>query len=354
MHGWLPTIVAVALSAGAVAVADTLELGNGETFSGTAVRVTEGTLVFRTSLAGQMMVPMDTVAALATEKNLVITLADGRVVYGRLAHGDGGARILPLEGGAPIPITLGEVRETAALPATPGTEAETPARLDVGAEAGVRLRDGNTRRVEPLGRLSLSQGDADQRLDAELVVERDDTGRFPGYARMRTGWQTQPGVAGAYAAGTFLRNTDAALDARVQLSLGLHKRLFGDEGANTLDWRTGIAVQYEAWDTQTLHENDSRQYPDKARTEGAAEAELQLRYARAIWGGGRIENRFILYPSLTGPGDFRAQSETAVSWPVTPALQLRLNFELYYESNPPFPGLSSWESSVGAGVRFEF
>ena len=101
--------------------ADILVLEDGERLSGQVVRVTGGTLVFRTTLSGQMMVPMDTVETLATQGNLVISMRDERIHYGRFARQTGQPQILPLDGSPPRTVDLAQVEEALPIPSPPGS-----------------------------------------------------------------------------------------------------------------------------------------------------------------------------------------------------------------------------------------
>lgn len=342
------------------AVADTLSLNATETLTGAVTRVTGGTLVFRTSLAGQMMVPMDTIAALSSERNFVITTADGRVLYGRFAHTASGAAVEPLDGGAPVPVAYGEVEEAIPIPSAaqaeepaPGSPGEERGPLGLSVETGVQWREGNAGRVEPVGRIELSRPAAGGTLEAAAVVERADPGDFPGYARAEALWRGGGEGVSPYAGASVERNTDAALRVRAELGLGLQRLLFADPSTR-VEGAVGAGLLYEEWDAGIAEEQTGRRYWDSTRSGADVELQLQLRYSRALFQHWQLDGQLAVRPSLTDPGDFRALSDTALSYPVSPSVQVRLNLRFYYESDPPFSGLTPWETTVGAGVRFDF
>ena len=92
--------------AGVNASADVLVLDSGESLSGSLIRIKEGTLTFKTSLSGQMMVPVDTVKSLVTDKNYVVTRGDGATRYGRFSSRDAASVLIPLNGADAEPVDL--------------------------------------------------------------------------------------------------------------------------------------------------------------------------------------------------------------------------------------------------------
>lgn len=104
-------------------------LNNGESLSGTFSRIRENTLVFRTSLQGQMITPLDNVRTLSAGTPLYISMMDDRVYYGRLAVHENGQVIHPLDGGAPIRITVSDIQDTLPIP-TPTTGTDPTANGD--------------------------------------------------------------------------------------------------------------------------------------------------------------------------------------------------------------------------------
>ncbi|HNT87672.1 MAG TPA: hypothetical protein PKL84_07380, partial [Candidatus Hydrogenedentes bacterium] len=129
--------------AGAIVDADVVKLNDQDTLTGSVVRIVEGTLVFRTSLAGQVMAPMDTLRGLTTDANMVITLTGDKVLYGKFRNTPEGQQVVPLDGGPPAPLVLAEVAEAMPIPATAESPPEpvSAGDLDVGVETGLQWRD---------------------------------------------------------------------------------------------------------------------------------------------------------------------------------------------------------------------
>jgi len=103
---------------------DVIVLSNGDTLSGTFSRIRDNTLVFRTSLEGQMMTLLDNVRTVSSGTPFYIGLMNGQAHYGRFGVREGVQVILPLDGGAPVPVRLNDIKETLPIPTPPsGTEA---------------------------------------------------------------------------------------------------------------------------------------------------------------------------------------------------------------------------------------
>ena len=355
----MSALAALALLFALTAHADSVTLSSGETFTGQLSRIVEGTLVFRTTLSGQMMVPMDTVQRLSTERNFVVSLTDKRVHYGRLDVGkqDGHEQLVPIEGGSPIPFSLAEVTEAVPLrsaPAeSPGNATPSTSGLAMDVEAGARWREGNEGRVEPVGRLQLSGGEEGSRLTADVEVAHSGVDEAPGYASANLLVEDVSGATGPYGRFEALRNADAALAVRARLGLGLRHLLYEDDAAS-LALYAGGAAALEHWDAGLVPNDRERFWASDTKSTESLELELGLRYSQAVFGNSRLEGSVGVYPSLTEPGEFRASSDAVLRVPLNSAVQLRLNLRFYYESDPPFARLDPWETSVGAGFAVEF
>lgn len=344
----------VAIRAGA----DVVALNEQETLSGNVVRIVEGTLVFRTSLAGQMMVPMDTLQGLSTDGNLVITLAGGQVLYGKFKKAPEGQQVIPLNGGPPAPLTLAEVKEALPIPPTPETPPENVSEdaIEIGIETDLQWRDTSRTSTDLVGRVDLKRDTASQTISAHVLVGRDDPEYFPGLAEGAVEWRREGADRiGPYARVDAERDTGAGLDLRAQLTLGIQDVLWGDS-ADSLRGFAGLGAAYEAWDATVLEDRGQMRMLESEEEDSEKElnVQLRLRYSRAIFRTGAFDSDFIVYPSLTDLGEFRARSETSFTFPVTSTLKLRLNLRLDYDNAPGLTGLDEWGTSVGAGFRWDF
>lgn len=336
---------------------DVLVLGDKETLTGNVVRIEEGTLVFRTSLAGQMMVPMDTVHSISTERNFVITLSNGDVHYGKFASGSAGETIVPLNGEAAQAVTLAEVTEALAIPGTPRAGADDAApRWRATGETGLVLRDTNRESVEASARIELRGELERSRVEGSLSVSGDDLDKSPNQAGASVLLRdsVRAGIK-PYGEARLERDVDRGLDLQVELSLGLWDYLHeGEKGQ--LEWFAGLNLTYEDWDASEIEDRTSLSFGPGEDERAARESNLQLRlrYSRAIFHGSRLDEDLVLYPSVTDVGDFRARYETSVSVPLATKLRLRLNLRLDFDSDPELDGLDNWGATVGAGFQWDF
>jgi hypothetical protein len=354
---WTISLLVCCWAAGASA--DLLVLSDGESLSGQTVRIDEGVLVFRTSLAGQMMVPVDTLRTLTTDANLMLTMRDDQVLYGRLAVKEDQPCLRPIDGGEARPIDLANVVEALPIPSPPSAALESPDSLaawKASLETGVQQRTGNQTYADAFGRVRLSRESEKSSFRSDLLLERADADDFPRLFRgeselLRRGDRpSQP-----FAAFQAERDTSAALALRTGLSLGLSHAL-ASGGGQSLEALTGVNVAYEEWDAADLRESQNGFFLGEDRSSSGSELNLHLslRYARAFLQNSTLTSGLTLFPALSDLGDLRARTETAFSLPLTQRLQLRLNLLVDFDNDPQFRAMKKWGASVGAGINVDF
>jgi len=355
------TVFLLAMAAACCVHADTLVLRDGDRFSGRLLQVTDGVAVFKTALSGQMVAPMDTVEGLSTAGNLVVTLSDDRTLVGRFGQADGAPAVFPLQGDKePVSVDLAGVSEALPIPKPPRGERsvfdpETGTwRLGVGA--GAQFRQGERDYADAFVRIEAERSDSESRTRAGAMIERADGDEFPGVAEARTEWvrRRDEGVDPFVRVGVE-RDIYSALDVRAGLTLGLLDRIFGDDGQR-LEWLAGLNAAYEAWDVSTVRQRQGayRPFEDQRRRLREWNAHLGLRYQRALFGDGTWTSELTFLPSATDLGDFRARSESTVSWPLWNRLRLRFDVRLDYDDKPAFDDIEEFSSSVGASVQVDF
>lgn len=84
------------------ALADSIRLKNGDKITGTLVLKVTDQLVIKTSYAGDIKVNWSDIQSVDADKPLVMMLADGSLVNGRLKHGEQGQIILDQETDTPL------------------------------------------------------------------------------------------------------------------------------------------------------------------------------------------------------------------------------------------------------------
>jgi len=100
------------------ASADTLFLKGGDRIDGTLANISNGTLSFRTKLAGKLYLPVDGVLGINTTNLVVLTLADDKTLLGRMVYENDAIYLYASDNVVHGPIALSEVKAVSTLPAT--------------------------------------------------------------------------------------------------------------------------------------------------------------------------------------------------------------------------------------------
>ncbi len=321
----------------ACARGDVVVLDNGESLSGTFSRVRENTLVFRTSLQGQMMTPMSRVRSLSVAGNWYVALRDGQVFYGRLGVVDGRQALFPLDGGPAIPLDVSAIQETLLIPASsPGASDNETLALDAGL--GARLRMDRSLNMSPTTRLDRSGRLKSWTFTGNAVVERVLRNDIPSAFDADTEWMPDNLGAHPFWAYEIERDTTRSLNLRGQLTLGLYRDLYAG-GAGMLLGGAGLALDQERAATQ----RDNDRYN-----------QLKLRYFGLFAQRRALSESLLFYPAIVHIGELRARSEIVYALPITDQLKLRLDLVMDYESDPVFGGLNRWKGAMGLGIEVAF
>jgi len=338
--------------------ADVLALESGESLSGRLVRISDGTVVFRTSLQGQMMAATENVAALSTSENLVVTLDDDEILYGSFRNRDGAPYFQPLDGGEAYPLDLERVVEATPIPRGTGTTEVDSAQWGVRGALGLQARTGTQDALSPVARLNFSRRGAGPELRGGLAFEP----MHSEFLEWMRGDALLMGGGDAawypYAGLEMERDTDRALEFRTGLSLGLGRVIGGLEEETRrgrLEGLLGVQALHETWDSRHLPRQGPWHAPWDARArESMLNLQLGLRYTRLLAWGTSLEHVSMFYPRLTPFGEWRASTETALTVPMRARLRLRLNLLIEHESDPPFHRIEPWSGTLGASVQLDF
>jgi hypothetical protein len=345
-------LAALALLA-ASARADLLVTASGESLSGDLTRVVEGVLVFKTSLEGQMMLPVSEVKSLTTEKSWVVTESGGAVHIGRFVPE--GIQESAGEGGEPnlVELPMSSIASAKLVPGqSPTHTGDTRWESDAGV--GVRAFEGTGDGVEPLAGLHTRRWG--EKVNTSLQLQFDVTGESdsPPYF---TGTFDVTGVSEAswepFVQALVERNTNEALRVRTGLTLGVRYHFYTSESGGQLEGLAGLGANYGEWSRSFLERQALWERSD-AEAQSEANALLGLRYSRTIGGGGHWSAGLSLLPSLTDADDFRAGAASTVIYPVTSRLRLRLEMLMNYDQQPAFASLDQLDTSLGASLEWNF
>lgn len=360
----IPAMLLPVILSGFCAWGDVLTLQSAESFSGALQRIRTGALAFRTSLKGQMMVPVDTVASLSTEGNFVITLGDDRVFYGSFVTREGDTFIRSLDGSAEQSVDIGAVSEALPIPKTQETglsaEQSKAAWLST-IETGVQHHAGDNDNTEPFAKIEVSRSNTGGSFEGSLAIEGSNPDSFPAWLRGIARYQQSSGNRVApFIEAAVERDTNAALELRTDLVLGLggvfYSNIAVTEGESALEGGFGLNLAHESWDVTSMRQGVTGIFGEGGATTDSLELSLRLdlRFSRALFRHGLFTSEVILYPSLSELGSLRARAESAFTLPLTDRLKLRMNVLTGYDSDPAFRNLDRWTGMVGASVRVDF
>lgn len=342
----------VGLCLAPVVRADLLVTGQGESLSGELSRIASGIVVFRTSMRGQMMMPVDEVRALTTTGgDWAVTDRDGDVHIGQFtAEG----LVVSGEGAKDGPIALSEVADARPLPAARAAgSADAGPRWQASAGIGVRAHDGVDGILAPEARVGLRGADSRGSLDLDLRFNPEDSGAFPEYFR---GGLELSGAREAewapFVQALVERDRNLALTARTDLTVGVRYQ-FDRTDTHHLEAIAGFGGSYGVWDRDLIEARNVAVRDDRA-DRSDLNLHLELRYSRRIFGHADWDNRIYLRPSLTDADHFRAGASSSLRYPITDQLGLRLDMLLRYEPATVFEPIDSVDTSLGASIQFDF
>ena len=347
------------LTMAAPAGADSLLLQAGDLLHGQLVQIQDQTVVFRTELAGQLIVPVDEVKTVTANRSMIFELADGRTVPAMLAASDGQQYLVEPERNIRIPVALADIRKTASLPYTASSDNDQPSLLnpewDTAAELGVSGHIGTRDYIAPYAKLTLRRETDDFDFNGYVRLEMEDTADVPDHVRAALEWdlhRDRRWFPQIYASAD--RDLAEGRSLRADFGAGVSGTLY--EGtASRLTAAAGLGLGYEDLNVRDLKDRGAiGRIRDTGNTDSELNLRLQLRYTRDLYAGALWEKRLELYPSLTDLGDLRMRYETALWVPLTPRLKLKVNAAVGYDNEPKLRGLHEWESSVGASVSLDF
>lgn len=341
---------AVALAAASMeAVADTLLLENGSSFSGALQSIDEQVVVFRTSLAGTMMTPLDEVQAIATDALFAFEMNQSPARTGRLTIHKGTTRLVAEDLNEPFP--LQEV--ASATPVAP-PERESPP-LDVQFETGL-LWQSSDDDSQPFAEIRIAGGGNANRFSSRLLTSAPESGDAPDWFRVRTSWEGDGNLSLKPQVELLVeRDRDDYLDLGADFDLSLGRTLFERE-SSVIAGDAGISARIARYDwRRELSPLKYRLTPGEGRgQDDALSLRLHLELLRELFAVAELSEDLWLYPSLTEFGDFRARSESALTFSLSPSLDLKLQVLLDYDDEPEWSEVERLRTSVGASLIWGF
>lgn len=343
------------------ASSDTLYLEDGDRLTGSLISASEGSLCFRTRLAGKIFVAMTEVRGLSTNNSVLITLDNGKLYTGKLQYRGTTTVIVSPKGVSTLPLELQHVSEITPLPtqrvapfsASDETRAATP---EISLEVGYRFRTGAKSYHGPAARIE-AQHETEYHLvsakaDVELVGNEPALDRFfdaeaRGIGHTDGEWYPEFIVE-------FERNRNKALEFRSDITLGLGRNLAVDQ-RQRLQGFAGLGLAFERFDAAPLRRDQNSVISGERKVaEEELNLNLALKYSRVLLGRSELIESFVARPSLTDPGDLRAELESALLVPVTMNLKVKLDLLIDYEDDAKYQDIDFWSTRFGASIRFDF
>lgn len=370
---------------------DTLLLRGGDRLTGTLEDIIDGAAGFKTELAGLIIISADEIRALSTSRPFRVAFSDGRTLQGRIRTDDDTILLVPIDGGRAVPINVVDVVSAIPISAAEEQAFRTAPEWEGSIDAGVLLRSGASSRTRPFGRLTLERTGLESDFMAKVLLEYGESEDYPALFSSLMAWRAVgSGPVYPMAALEIERDTAEGIGLRVDLGAGFGTTLVDAENQR-LTGSAGLGATFESFDAGPVLQadygryaaqlagrmesaellrllssgpligsfekfKDLAYYADEERRyqEQAISGRLQLTFEREWLLDSRLVQDLVLYPQLTALGELHGRSETALRFPVTPALALQLNLRIDFDSDPAFRALDEWRSTLGAGLSWEF
>lgn len=333
--------------------ADVLVTAGGESLSGTISRVADGILVFRTSLRGQMMLPMSEVRSLESRERWIVTRRDESVEIGRLVSGgivvdgsaaDGGETVLPLDyqrirsikNAPPLSVEDGQSAESARWEQRVSTSLEAYAGTSDGFRSRLAweaMREGLKTRLG----LRLQVTDLEGERAGDTL-----SGAAHLLPRVPDGWSP-------YMDLRVERQVEEALRWRTGIGVGVRYDFDGDPERGYFAY-VGASIQRSVW----RERHGSRLGRRATETHTTAGPEVGVGYERPLWTDGRWDSRLSVRPGSGDGSAVWAAAESTLTYPLSPKLHLRFDVSVAFEEDPVFDTLERFNTRFGAGLEFNF
>lgn len=342
MRVLLRTVVILVLLRGTVAWADQVTLTNGDRLTGRILELDSKTLRFHTELLGEVSIPRPAIASLASDQELAVTLPDEKVVVGTLTPRDGQVDVRSETGEVAVGLNdLSAVR-------TPEEQAKYERsfhprwhqnwELGVNTAFSTRGKEGKTRLTMGIDAVRRTPNDefafnylALHETEERGAVVNDDKSRARiVYLHRLTRSLYYAGMA------DFDRDALQNLQLRAVLAGGLGWRMKGTERV-TFDLIGGGAINSEYFQEVDV------------RRSGEVVVGEHLRWQ--IGPRTEFEERVMVYPNLSRPGEYRIQLSSIFDTRINSWLSWRLTVDNHFLSNPP-PDTDKNDLLITSGLRF--
>ena len=397
---FIATLVTVLFGAETGAV-EIVYLNNGDKISGTLLGVKGDALRLQTEYAGEVLIKRDQVAAIESDRALVVQFDDGTRITGTLGADEGAPVIQTDDGARPVaPATIAFVApDTAALDAA--VEDARPKKWSGTVDSGLTLRQGERDTLDVVTGLQFQRKVPTHTLTLKLEAAYGEVESALSTQRVRgeTKWQFYPAEKDYYYYLLNILEHDETrqLDFRGTTGGGFGYKFIENERRN-LSAEAGFDYVYERWENFAQGERrellfDTREaiaqdlidlgaavirgnrmlnlptvfqagrlaaefrdpdIGDEFRDEHHVNLRLAAHYDQVLFQNSKITEDFTFLPNLSDAGEFRAINEVAFTTPLAENLSLRVSLKNEYDSDPGQGDLEKWDTIFVTGVRWEF
>lgn len=314
------------------ALADTIELGDGNILKGTVSSLEKGTLIISTEYAEKNSVPVAKIKTISTDKAVTIKMTNDSILTGKLTTlEDGQVAVLLEPSGKTVPIEWNQVKNIN----------EPPGSWDGNFVLGGNIKNGNTDSVN----FSLAFGARREwehdrfsfralynyEENDKVITARDTFGSMK-FDHFFTG--------NIYSALSMevLRDEFRDINLRLILGLGLGYRIWNDD-VKTLELEAGIA--YSSVDKDIGMDND--------QMAGRIGTNISYKIFENI-----IFRDFLLfYPSLENLSEYALRNEAHIISELGAGWALRLS-HIFETTTPVAPGVENTDTRLIFGIQYAF
>jgi len=316
-----------------IAFADKVVIDNGDSLTGTVVKLAEGKLTLSTEYAGPVAINAANVSIIETDRPVEVHTANGEILKGKLKMTDPGKLL----------IEQSPDREAAVINWNNVSMINPPARgaWKGNVNAGGNLQSGNTDRSD------LSLGGA-----AERRAERD---RFSlGFLFNYVEEDKKLAGRNAFANAKY----DYFLTKKLYWYLGLE--LLSDKFQDiALRTTLGPGIGYQVWDdpVKSLAMEAGVSYFSENLREGRDSEHvgprLGLNFRHKLFKFVIFSDSLLFYTKVEDPGDYTLRNEAALVTQLGAQWALRLA-EIVQYNNKPSEGVGKTDSQLILGIQYSF
>lgn len=342
---WIIGLVSLLCS---TALADQINLKNGDRLTGTIIKLDGGKLTMKSDLVGEVNIQWSNIERVISDQPLYVTSKDGRVIIGTVTTSDGKIEI---QTGAAGGVAI--AKDTIQLIRSKDAQAAYEAEL---ARQHQAMWNGSTD-----AGLSATRGNADT-----LVIS------------LGTQWArtTQNDKLSLYEAALFARNstsgvsitTAEAIRGGVRYDRNINPRLFAfvltdleRDKFQQLDLRIvpGGGLSYHARKTDKMRldlfagGSLNREKFSTGLTRSSAEALFGEELSYKLSGTASLKQRAVIFPNLLDFGKYRFTFDLTGVTKLTKQLGLQATISDRYQSNP-LPGIKKNDLLLTTGIRVTF